>query len=187
MNQSKEKRRAASLKKAEFDPKLKAYTYYGTALILTITIVGILILPFWLIFGRIYVNRYYDNLHCELTSRALHFKKGIWFQTERTIPLDKIQDLTFQEGPVLRYLGLSKLMIETAGQSAQGMADMSLTGIIGSRDFRELVLEQRDDITDKRSYHDSGDRGNSEENLAEILHGIHQTLKSIDQKLTPKH
>ncbi len=183
---NKEKRRAASIKKAEFDLKLKAYTYYGTALILLVTVVGIVILPFWLVFGRIYVNRYFENLHCELTSRALHFKKGIWFQTERTIPLDKIQDLTFQEGPILRYLGLSKLMIETAGQSAQGMADMSLTGIVDARDFRQMVLDQRDEITDKSHYRNSGSSDNADPNLALILQEIHQTLKSIDQKLSDK-
>lgn len=126
-------KRAEILTIAEFDPRLRKYVLISVSIVLAVTIVGILLLPFWLIFGKKYINRYYDALECVLTTRALHFKKGIWFQTERSIPLDKIQDLTFQEGPFLRYFGLSTLKIETAGQSAQGSADMSLTGIMEAR------------------------------------------------------
>lgn len=125
MSQIENRRRAKQIVEAKFDPRLKTYTIVGISLVLLITVVGIVLLPFWLIFGRSYVNRYFDNLFCELTTRALHFKKGVWFQTERTVPLDKIQDLTFKEGPFLRYFGLSNLKIETAGQSAQGVTDLS--------------------------------------------------------------
>lgn len=123
---SNQKRRAEQIIEAKFDPRLKTYTIVGTSIVLVLTIAGLVLLPFWLILGRNYVNRYFDNLFCELTTRALHLKKGIWFQTERTVPLDKIQDLTFKEGPILRYFGLSYLQVETAGQSVQGKSDMAL-------------------------------------------------------------
>src|SRR6056297_95270 len=185
MSDTGNSRKATSIHKAEFDPILKKYAYFGTALTLAISIIGIVVLPFWLILGNIYINRYFDNLYCELTTRALHFKKGIWFQTERSIPLDKIQDLTFHEGPVLRWLGLSKLMVETAGQSAQGMSDMSLTGIINSRQFREMVMDQRDNITDRGQYTvpSLGESSSSLNDLTPILTEIHKTLQSIDRKL----
>ncbi len=175
-------RRAKQLIEAKFDPRLKTYTLLSVSGFLVVIIFGIIVLPFWLIFGSIYINRYFDSLFCELTTRALHFKKGVWFQTERTIPLDKIQDLTFKEGPILRYFGLSHLKVETAGQSVQGGADMSLTGIIDARKFREMVLDQRDEITDKAG--DSSSVTQSEEdNLIPLLNEIHKTLKSIEQKV----
>lgn len=186
MSNEPNSRRARRLVEATFDPRLKTYTYAGTAIFLSITIVGLVLLPFWLIFGKIYVNRYYDALFCELTTRALHFKKGIWFQTERTIPLDKIQDLTFKEGPVLRYFGLSYLQIETAGQSVQGMADMSLTGIIDARKFREIVLDQRDEITDKGSSGSSQvsiPQSERDHELLPLLQQMHETLKNIEKKI----
>lgn len=185
MSETGNSRKATSIHKAEFDPILKKYVYYGTALVLFATIVGIVILPFWLILGKMYINRYFENLYCELTTRALHFKKGIWYQTERSIPLDKIQDLTFHEGPLLRWLGLSKLMVETAGQSAQGMADMSLTGIINARQFREMVMDQRDNITDRGHYSapTTEKYSQSENELLPVLTEIHKTLQSIDKKL----
>ena len=180
---SRYNRRAKQLTEAKFDPRLKTYTHVAILLILTVTIVGIVLIPFWLIFGIAYVNRYFNSLFCELTTRALHFKKGVWFQTERTIPLDKIQDLTFKEGPLLRYFGLSQLKIETAGQSMEGVADMSLTGIIDARKFRETVLDQRDEITDKNapSVPSSPQKDGGDEMLA-LLRDIHITLKNIEKK-----
>jgi membrane protein YdbS with pleckstrin-like domain len=183
-------RRSRQLFEAKFDPRLKTYTYVGGIIILAITVVGILLLPFWLFFGKMYIDRYFNSLFCELTTRALHFKKGVWFQTERTVPLDKIQDLTFKEGPILRYFGLSYLQVETAGQSVQGGADMSLTGIIDARRFREMVLDQRDDITDRHpsSAESAGvpvspaSSANSE--LVPLLQEIHKTLKNIERRIS---
>lgn len=178
-------RKARKLVKAEFDPRIKTYVYVTGILIFTITIAGILLLPFWLIFGRMYINRYFNSLYCELTTRALHFKKGVWFQIERTIPLDKIQDLTFREGPVLRYWGLSTLKVETAGQSAQNSSDMSLIGIIDSRNFREQVLEQRDEITNynKTSSDHTQSPISQDKEMVQLLKEMNQSLKEISSKL----
>jgi len=185
MAENKSSRRARLLVEGKFDPKLRTYFYVGNIILCVITVIGIVALPFWLIFGKRYVDRYFDALTCDLTTRALHYKKGIWFQTERTIPLDKIQDLTFKEGPILRYFGLSQLKVETAGQSGQGSSDLSLIGMRDARAFREAVLEQRDEITD-RAYTGSSTTPNGElieQNLAAILSDMHATLKKIEQKL----
>lgn len=177
-------RRARQLFEAKFDPRMKTYVYVGGILFCVITIIGILLLPFWLIFGKLYIDKYFDHLFCELTTRALHFRKGVWFKTERTIPLDKIQDLTFREGPVLRYFGLSSLYIETAGQSAQSTADMTLTGIMDAHKFREMVMDQRDDVT---NFGGSSSSQTTTENqtseLIPMLSSIHETLKKIEKKL----
>lgn len=187
MEKSTNSRQATQIIEGKFDPRLKTYTMVGTSLVLIVTVVGIAILPFWLIFGKSYVNRYFENLFCELTTRALHFKKGIWFQTERTVPLDKIQDLTFKEGPILRYFGLSYLMVETAGQSAQGTSDMSLTGIIDARKFREMVLDQRDLITDKSNHSSSQPQlKQGDHELIPILQKMQSTLENIEARLGEK-
>lgn len=180
-----DKNRAIILEKAEFDPRIRKYVFYSVLTILLVTIVGIILIPFWFIFGNPYIDRYYENLHCELTTRALHFKKGVWFHTERTIPLDKIQDLTFREGPFLRYIGLSTLRVETAGQSAQAAADLSLTGIVKAQEFRGKVLDQRDIVTDNTSGR-TGGRDNEEEQTIHILKDIRDSLRSIESKLSER-
>lgn len=178
--------KSLTVSEAKFDPRIKSYILWtGTALCI-VTIAGILLLPLWLTLGRMYINRYFDSLHCELKTRALHFKKGVLFQTERTIPLDKIQDLTFKEGPLLRYFGLSTLNIETAGQSVQSASDMSLIGIIDSQNFRKKVLDQRDIVTDIQSPVRLNNAGEDSSQLYPVLKEIHQTLISIEEKLNSR-
>src|SRR5690625_2813594 len=101
----------------EFEPRLRTYTMVIVSLVLMITAVGIVLLAVWLMFGRRYVGCYYDNLFCQLTTRALYIETGVWFHTEKTSPLDKIHELSFKAGPVLRQFGLSDLQVEPAAQT----------------------------------------------------------------------
>jgi putative membrane protein len=96
--------------------------------------------------------------------------------------LDKIQELTFKEGPLLKYFGLSILKVETAGGSGQGRSDLTLIGIRDASGFRKKVLEQRDEVTDNK-YSSSGSKS-SESTLA-VLKEIRDSLKSIDRKINP--
>lgn len=171
------------LRKAEFNPRIKRYLLiYGT-LFSIVTIVGIVLLPIYLIVAPIIINKYFDRLSAELTTRALRFEKGVLFHVERTIPLDKIQDLTFKEGPLLKYFGLSILKVETAGGSGQGHADLTLIGIREASDFRSQVLEQRDKVTDNKY---SSSASETEESTLAVLKEIRDSLQSIDQKMDAK-
>ena len=62
---------------------------------------------------------------------------------EKTIPLENIQDVTFIEGPLLKYFHLSVLKFETAGQSAGQAHDMRLIGIIDAHEFRNQIVAAR--------------------------------------------
>lgn len=134
---------------AKFDPKLKLYLLLYFAGIFLIALGGIVLIPFWFLgWGQWLVGKQYRHLQCLLTERSLVVRRGVLFKTEKTIPLDKIQDLTLKEGPLLRASGLCSLKVETAGQSTpQGSSEANLIGIIDARRFRNRVLEQRDAIT----------------------------------------
>lgn len=171
------------LRKAEFNPRIKRYLLIYGILFSIITIVGIVLLPIYLIIAPILINKYFDRLSAELTTRALRFEKGVLFHVERTIPLDKIQDLTFKEGPLLKYFGLSILKVETAGGSGQGQADLTLIGIRNASDFRSQVLEQRDKVTDNKY---SSSASETDQSTVAILKEIRDSLQSIDQKMNSK-
>lgn len=110
-----------------------------------ITFIGIILLPFWFLgVGQWWSRHYYDKLECELTETAIRFKKGILVQVEKTIPLENIQDVTFVEGPLLKYFHLCILKFETAGQSAGQAHDMQLIGIVNAHELRNLILSQRE-------------------------------------------
>lgn len=170
--------KAQVLLKADFNPDIKKYLLIYGILILTMTIVGIVLIPFWAVLAPMFIKKYFNRLDCELTSRSLRFEKGFIFHTERTIPLDKIQDLTFKEGPLLKAFGLSILKIETAGNTGQGMSDLTLIGIIDAANFRNRVLEQRDKVTENIG------AGSTESNeTLEVLKEIRDSLKHIERKM----
>ncbi len=148
--------RDAVLYEAEFDEKWKTYWFLQIVLILLATVAGIAVLPFWFLgWGAWYCRRYYENLRCTLFERSLVVGRGIFFRVEKTIPLDKIQDMTLREGPLLKQFGLLSLGIETAGQSSpQGASEAKLVGIKNARAFRDRVLDQRDALA-------AGDAGRS--------------------------
>jgi len=173
---------SSTVETAEFNPRIKRYLLWSTALILTVTIVGI---PFLIILfigpGQYFSKRYYENLKCKLTQRHLVFRKGVLFKMEKTIPLENIQDLTFIENPLLKALDLRILKIETAGQSNPQGSDMKLIGIIDSQQFKEKVLQQRELIkTDAILPADSSESSN--EHILEILKEIKDILKDIKNK-----
>ena len=130
---------------ANFNPKIQIYILLLGVLILTISVVGIPLIIIWLMgLGKYIGKQFYNNLCCQLSDTSLEFKKGILFKVEKTIPLENIQDLTFNENPLSRYLGLNILKIETAGQSNPSGSDMTLIGILKSEDFKQKVLQQRE-------------------------------------------
>jgi putative membrane protein len=167
---------------ADFNPKIKVYLLIYVAFILTLTVAGIPLLIFWFLgLGQFISKRFYENLECKLTDRHLEFKKGISFKVEKTIPLENIQDLTFIENPLLKYLDLRILKIETAGQSNPQGSDMKLIGIINSADFKEKVLHQRDLLkTENRVGNSVSETGN--EQVVDLLKEIKDILNDIKNK-----
>ena len=142
------------LLEARFDPRLETYFMLQAQVILLITFFGILLMPFWFLFGRAIHKRQYDALECELTERTLNVRKGFLFRVQKNVPLDKITDLALNEGPILRWLGLCSLTIETAGGgtgSATGQA--GLVGVMDAIAFRDAVMAQRDKVVHGGGHH----------------------------------
>ncbi len=166
---------AKVLKQAEFSPKIKTYIFLVGIFYCIVTFVGIAVLPFWLLgIGQRFSSKYFDRLRCSLTEKNLSFSKGILFRIEKTIPLENIQDLTFVEGPLLRYLNLSIIKIETAGSSNPKGSDMQLIGIVDAREFRNLVLKQREVI---RTRKEAPAQVSHDDKVVELLTEIRDLLR----------
>lgn len=129
---------------ARFDSKLKRYLLLQGAGFFLVSIIGIPFIPFWLVLGRRWAERRYEMMSCVLTDRALVLKQGVWFRNESTVPLDRIQDVSVQHGPLLDRLGLATMRVETAGASAGAQSGINLTGVVDTAGFRDMVLEARD-------------------------------------------
>ena len=142
------------IRDAQFNPRVRSYWLLGGTLGLAATIVGIVLVPVWIIAGRWITGRYLDRMSCTLTERTLKVRKGLLVRVEKTVPLDKITDLGLVQGPIMRYFDVEAISIETAGQSGTGPL-VRLAGIVDARGFRDAVLRQRDliaaEATDERT------------------------------------
>ncbi len=169
------------LAEAAFNRRVRSYWLLSGTLICVVSVVGILALPFWLLLGRFFTERYLQHMSCVLTDRSLKVSRGIFVRQEKTVPLDKITDLAVIEGPIMRYLDLQALTVETAGGSAQG-ALIRLVGIVEAREFRDKVLRQRDAVSDagRSTPHEPGSTTAKND---DVLEEIRDTLLRIEKKL----
>lgn len=135
---------------AKFNPLIRPYLVITIGFTMVMSIIGIPFAIIWFLgVGQWWARHYFDKLECHLGEKTLRFRKGIFVQVEKTIPLENIQDVTFIEGPILRHFHLSTLKFETAGHSAGQANEMHLTGIIDAHEFRNRILEARDALKQK--------------------------------------
>jgi putative membrane protein len=182
-------RETRTLIEAEFNPKVRSYWLLNGVFILLATIVGVVLIPFWWIFGQWITARYLERMSCTLTEKSLKVERGILVRKEMTVPLDKITDVGLVEGPIMRWLDLQAVRIETAGQSTAGAA-IQLVGVRNARDFRDAVLEQRDVVADRLA-----EGGVAAERVLSapaaddatlgVLGEIRDTLRRIEERLPP--
>lgn len=165
----------------QFNPIIRTYLLLYVAFFLCISIIGIVLLPIWLLgVGQWWSSHYFQKLECELSERSLRFRKGILVQVEKTIPLENIQDVTFVAGPLLRYFDLCILKFETAGQSPNQANDMELIGIIDAQTFRAQILEQRQKLIAARTSQSPTDTSQALlTDIRDTLHAIRQLIQDI--------
>ena len=173
--------------KAHFNPIIRTYLLLYVAFVLLASIIGIVLIPIWLLgVGQWWSRHYFDKLDCELSERSLRFQKGILVQVEKTVPLENIQDVTFVAGPLLRYFNLCILKFETAGQSPDQAHDMELIGIIDAQTFRTQILDQRQKLIAARTGQHSQHLVATDQALLtevrDILRNIHQLLQDNFQQ-----
>lgn len=170
------------LTRGTFSPKLRVYMLALWTLGLVATLIGIALLPIWVVLGPIWARRYHASLRCDLTERSVVVGKGIIFRRELTIPLDKIQDISIREGPLLSAFGLLQLRIETAGQSntGTGKSDADLIGLVDAREVRDRILAQRDALASSAEQAPSlvGDR--------ELLVDIRDSLLRLEKAMVAR-
>lgn len=165
---------------ADFNPFIKPYLVISSTLFMCITVVLIPFAIVWFLgLGWWWANRYFEKLECVLDSRTLHFRKGVLFQIQKTIPLENIQDVTFLEGPFLRAFNLTILRLETAGQGQNQGNDMQLVGIINADNFRRRILENRERLRHHIPPHNRSAGASTDDEQVVLLKEIRDRLNHI--------
>ncbi len=170
------------ISEAEFTSKVCVYWLMHIALTLTVTVVGIPLLFLWLPLGLVFTTSYLRRMECVLTNKSLKVKKGMLVRIEKTIPLEKITDIGLVQGPLMRLFGLHKLTVETAGQSGQG-ALVSLTGIVNTQAFRELILQQKEALLSNTGSSNVDSNNSESSGSDQLLTEIRDALLRIETKM----
>jgi uncharacterized membrane protein YdbT with pleckstrin-like domain len=107
---------------------------------LAIAVVAILALMLWLIAPLL---RWRMTTY-ELTTRRLRVRNGVVTRRGRDIPLARINDVSFEQGPLDRLLGCGRLVVESAGEHGQiVLSEIPHVETVHSTLFRLVEDEQR--------------------------------------------
>jgi membrane protein YdbS with pleckstrin-like domain len=86
-----------------------------------------------------WVKLYYQSMWYELHDDEMRWKRGVWFRTTGIVPYNRITNLDLKQGPVMRWLKISTLSIQTAGYSGQAVPEIRIEAIEHAEELRELV------------------------------------------------
>lgn len=110
----------------------------ATALVMLLVLLGLLLLWSWQLAGqRFRAERF------RLDDSGLSIRRGVYWQSETHVPRSRVQHTDIERGPLDRRLGLTDLMIHTAGSQ---MATVRLAGLSTERatTLRDALLEGHD-------------------------------------------
>jgi membrane protein YdbS with pleckstrin-like domain len=108
-----------------------------------ITIIGIPCLPFI----PCCVSKWMKSRKTVLTERHVKHRSGFITVEDRTIPLDRVQDVKLVQGICDRCFGVQALVIETAGSSnPQAGAECTIYAPVDPMRVRDTIMAQRDAI-----------------------------------------
>jgi uncharacterized protein len=86
-----------------------------------------------------WVKLYYASMWYELHQDEMRWKRGVWFRGTGIVPYNRITNIDIRQGPVMRWLGISTLSIQTAGYSGTAQPEIRIEAIVHADELRELI------------------------------------------------
>lgn len=109
---------------------LLAYVFFGSLLAWTTHV-----LP----------KKAYERAGWCLTPSGLEIRRGIWWRSQISVPLARVQHTDVHQGPLMRRYGLAKLIVHTAGTENSAVELNGLSFATAQR-LRDALVENRGEI-----------------------------------------
>ena len=122
-------------------PHPSLFTYYWLSLLVFPPLLPIFILPMWF---RYHTMRY------KFTEEGISMSWGILFRRQIIINYARIQDIHLRSNLVERWLGLAKVLIQTASGSSG--AEMTLEGLQEFEAVRDFLYSKMRGVKDHASH-----------------------------------
>ncbi len=90
-------------------------------------------------------KKQYQHAGWCLTNSGLEIRHGIWWRTQISVPLARVQHTDVHQGPLLRRFGLARLTVHTAGTENSAVALNGLSFEVAQR-LRDALIENRGEI-----------------------------------------
>lgn len=107
-------------------------------MLLAMILAGIVVI---LVVFIVWTRLYYDTMAYELHDDELRWRRGVWFRTTGIVPYNRITNLDLKQGPVMRWLKISTISIQTAGYSGQAVPEICIEAIEQAEELREILRQ----------------------------------------------
>ena len=158
-------------------PHKDLWTYYWLSLLVVFPLLPILILPAYF---RYHTMRY------KFTDEGISMSWGILFRREIIVNYARIQDIHLQSNIVERWLGLARILVQTASGNAS--AEMTLEGLKEYEAVRDFLYSRMRGVKD-HAHHPApatapgtGDQGE----LAAALREAAAELRAVREALVSR-
>jgi putative membrane protein len=142
-------------------PHRKLLTYY--------TLISLIFGP---LFPFIFIPSYfrYRTLRYEFGDEGISMRWGVLFRREVHLTYPRIQDIHLRSNVIERWLGLGRLLIQTASGSSK--AEMTIEGVLEFEELRDYIYGRM------RGGGEPESAGPAEAGAGEDLAGVLQTVAS---------
>ena len=126
---------------------------------------------------------YYKTIRYEILDTEITITKGLLIKTRAVIPFRTITNLVIKQGPIELLLGISRMIIQTAGESAKAEPEGKIIGIYYTQDLIEEILNLIRLLDPPAYLRNKIPISTTPKNLALIYSQILVELQKIDEKL----
>lgn len=80
-----------------------------------------------------------------LTPSGLEIRRGIWWRSQISVPLARVQHTDVHQGPLMRKYGLAKLIVHTAG-TENSTVELNGLSVGTAQQLRDALIEHRGEL-----------------------------------------
>lgn len=97
-----------------------------------------------IVFALWWIGAYYRTIRYRFTPFEILWERGVWFRQTGTVPYHRITNIDIIQGPISRFLGISRLKVQTDGYSSESAltAELKIDGITDPEMLREFIIKQ---------------------------------------------
>jgi membrane protein YdbS with pleckstrin-like domain len=84
-----------------------------------------------------WTGAYFRSISYRFTASAIRAERGVWFHRSGTVPYRRISAVTVTKGPISRFLGISRITVQTDTAS---VPDLHIDGIREPEQLRQCIM-----------------------------------------------